>query len=180
MSTKIISGPFEAFYADGGTAVTPATFPAAAPTGFSALGSNLLDTAGITWSRSRTTTLKHVLNKSMPAKALLSTEVHTLVLPVMEFSTEFLALLTGQAIATVATGTAHKTLRLDANVGELDDYAIIVRSLTNANGAKQLYLYYPRMAITDVSDQHVRGWRRAHDFDHANRPHRRRQESHPV
>lgn len=118
---QVISGKFRIYYSSAGTAF-PNTWPAnvdTAPSGFTAVGNQLVSTDGITLTRSYTTNMEHVLAYAEPVAETLESVVHTISCEILDMSQAFFALITGN---TVSSGS----INMSQSPGPLPTYAIAI------------------------------------------------------
>lgn len=100
--TQLISGKFRIYHAGSGVDF-PNSWPAnvdTAPSGFTAIGNQLISTDGITLGRSYTTNMEHVLAYAEPVSESLESVVHTISFDCLDMSSAFFALVTGNTAAS--------------------------------------------------------------------------------
>lgn len=138
--TQRVTGPFRIYYADAGTDAP--SFPSdieTAPTGFTAVGNQLISTDGITYDVAYSTTLTHVLAYADPVAETLSTLVRKLTFNVLDMSTDFWELVTGN---TASSGE----IDMEISPGDLPEHAFVIIGDGPA-ADKMMMLWYPRCSV---------------------------------
>ena len=155
--SAVIAGPWRAYSATAGTSLTVGGFPAT-PSGFTAIGDNLLSDAGIRINWNRTTEAQYVNAEALPVAAFLKQEGITLQMDFANLDPDFLAVIKNRSKSTVSssgTNNAHESFQLDSPVGRLPELALVLSNALHSpvGGAdKGTYLWFPRVAFTELGE----------------------------